>query len=315
MKSRLFRLGMMAVVVLWVGLGGEALAKSAPVTMITQVKGDVQYSKDGIKWKAVRRNKFLFAYYQIKTGGDGSGRLINQKTNMARDIGPDSVIKISKKGAKKVSGTLSDPQKASGSLMASLSKRFKQAQKYTAVRRGVKKNRSIKLLTVKKITMSSEFPELVWANLGSKYAYRLVLDGKSEMIRGSDGQMVRHKISGISPGKHKYRVELVKEGATVYSPKKAGEIIWLSDAEKTALHQGMKEIEAFAPGDDFMMANFLDDQGFVVAAMDLYRKYFKSNPDDVDMRPMLVKSYHDLKLSALKKAERNHYNQLLNADE
>ena len=181
MKLRLVQLGVVLLSFLWLGLGGEALAKSPPVAMLTQVKGDVQYSKNGKKWKKVRRNKYLFSGYQIKTGADGSGKLVNEGTQMARKVGSGSVIKITDTGAEMVSGSLSEPEAAGSSLSASLSKRFAKAQRYTTVRRSVNKHKKVKLSTVKSISLSSKYPELVWEDMGSGFSYRLIIDGQVTM--------------------------------------------------------------------------------------------------------------------------------------
>ena len=55
-------------------------AKRGPVAVLSLAKGKVEYSKNAKKWKKVRRNKFLFNGYQIRTGADGSGKITNQKT-------------------------------------------------------------------------------------------------------------------------------------------------------------------------------------------------------------------------------------------
>jgi len=314
MKARWVGLGILVVSFLCIGVGGEALAKGVPVAMMTQVKGDVQYSKNGTKWKKVRRNKFLFAGYQIKTGGHGSGKLVNQTTNLTRDMGPNSHVKITKDGVTPVSGTLSDPKKGSGDLMASLNQRFSKAQRYTTVRRSVERKHKLKLATVKQVTLSNAYPDLVWTNMGQQYTYRLVIDGKTRPIAAVSGDFVRYSVAGLAAGKHEYRVEIMKDGTTVYVPKKNGHIRWLSQADVTAFEKGQKEMESFAPQDDLVMATYMDDQGFTVAAMDLYRKYFTENPDDNDMRPMLIKAYHDLKLKKLKKEEAVRYNMMLDAE-
>jgi len=51
-----------------------------------------------------------------------------------------------------------------------------------------------------------------------------------------------------------------------------------------------------------------------VAAMDAYREYFQQNPDDNDMRPLLIQSYQDLKLSNLRESEARLYNAALEED-
>jgi hypothetical protein len=42
--------------------------------------------------------------------------------------------------------------------------------------------------------------------------------------------------------------------------------------------------------------------------MDIYRDYFTENPDDNDMRPLLIQSYQGLKLSNLRENEARLYN-------
>jgi hypothetical protein len=51
-----------------------------------------------------------------------------------------------------------------------------------------------------------------------------------------------------------------------------------------------------------------------VAAMDAYREYFQQNPEDNDMRPLLIQSYQVLKLSNLRESEARLYNAGLEED-
>lgn len=315
MKKRFLKIGMVLLSFVWLNIGVDALAKEPPVSMLTQIKGDIQYSKNGKKWKKVRRNKFLFAGYHIKTGADGSGKFVNQASNMTRKVGPNSLIDITKEGAQKVSGTLSDAKQASGNLSSSLSSRFKKAQRYTTVRRSVEKKRSLKLYTVKKIKLSSTYPNMVWANQGSEYTYQLIIDGTVHNVGASNNDMVRFKVAPLSPGKHTYQVNVMKDGDTVYKPRKTQTITWLSDSEQAKIDDELKAIEQSSNGDNFLKANYLDEQGLSVAAMDVYRDYFKANPDDLDMFPMLIKAYHDLKLPKLKKAGALQLQEMMKAED
>ena len=63
-----------------------------------------------------------------------------------------------------------------------------------------------------------------------------------------------------------------------------------------------------AADDVFVVADLLEAQNMFVAAMDKYRAHFAAYPDDNDMRPLLVQSYQDLKLSNLKDSEARLYN-------
>jgi hypothetical protein len=314
MKSTLMKIGVMLISVLWLAVGSEALAKSPPVAMLTNVKGKIEYSKNGKKWKKVRRNKFLFEGYSIRTGADGSAKLVNQGTGMSRDVGPNTEFKVAQKGGELVSGHLSKPTKSSGGLSSSLSKRFAKAQRYTTVRRSVEKKKKMKLNTIKEITISAAHPDLVWQGMGSDISYRVTIDGNTHTVSAISGSVVRFTVPELSSGGHSYKVELIKDGAIVYAPKKSHKLNWLSGDSLAAFEQGLKAVQSSAPGDDFLIANYMEEQGMTVAAMDKYRKYFSENADDIDMYPMLIKSYHDLKLKDLKKAEAVKYNQMLDSE-
>ncbi|MBF0622227.1 MAG: hypothetical protein HQL54_09915 [Magnetococcales bacterium] len=316
MKSlSLRRLFPVLMALLFAVSSGSVIAKEPPVLMLMQVKGTIEYSKNGTKWKKVRRNKFLFSGYQLRSGADGSGTLVNQSTSMSRQLGANTVIKVAPEGAQLVSGDLGEPAKADSSLVSNLNNRFSKAQRYTTVRRSVNKKGSIKLSTAKQITLSNTYPELVWQNVGEEYSYRLTIDGDQTFtIDSGSNDIIRFKLSGLSSGEHDYRVEVIKGEEVIYAPRKDATLTWLSSDEEAKLLASVKAVKDVAPGDDFLMAAHMEEKGLAVAAMDLYRKYFDENPDDLDMRPLLIKAYHDLKLSTLKKQEAIRYNEMLNAE-
>ncbi len=298
--------------------GDLALAKGkkkgkAPVTMIMNVDGQIEYTKNGKKWKKVRRNKFLFPGYQIRTGADGKGTFLNQNTGMSRDIGANTVVEITADGAKAVTGALSEAVKGSGNLVASLGNRFKKAQKYTTVRRGVKKDHKIKLKTAthkKKAAynLSTTFPDLVWNNEGKEYSYRLTVDDQTFDVAPIESKMVRYTLKDMAPGKHSYKVEVLKGEEVVYKPKKSSTFMWLTPEQEQAV------LDA-APEDELMRAMVLDSEGIMVGSLDLYTRFFEGNRDDNDMRPMLIQNLHNLKLGNLKKAEANLFNLIRQEEE
>ena len=296
------KLGVLLVSFLWIGVIQSANAGGPPVAMLTQVKGDVQVSKDGKKWKAVNRNKFLFAGYQIKTGTDGSGKLVNQTTSLTREIGAGSLVEVTSDDAKAISGMLSEATQDSGGLVSGLGQRFAKAQRYTTVRRSVEKKKALKLDTAKKVTLSATYPDLVWSGVGEEYSYRLTIGGNSYDVAATSGDVVRFTVPALTPGTHEYRVEVLKGTETAYTPKKAGKVTWLSKDEEAGIADALAKIEASSPGDNLYKAMFLDEKGMSVSAMDLYTTYFDANADDTDMYPMLIKAYHDLRLETMKKA-------------
>ena len=302
MKTRLMKFGLLLVSFLWLGIIQNAYAGGPPVAMLTQTKGDVKVSKNGKKWKKVRRNKFLFAGYQIKTGADGSGKLVNQATNLTREIGAGAVVEITSSDAKAISGTLSEAIQDSGNLVSGLGQRFAKAQRYTTVRRSVEKKKKLTLGTAPKITLSSTHPDMVWSGVGKDYTYRITISDKSYDVAAVSGNLVRFTVPQLAPGTYDYKVDVLHGGEIAYTPKKAGKITWLSKGEESKIAASLVQIEKNSPGDSLLQGIFMDEKGLTVSAMDLYTKYFASNADDTDMYPMLIKSYHDLKLVKMKKA-------------
>ncbi|MEO5376307.1 MAG: hypothetical protein H7832_00760 [Magnetococcus sp. DMHC-6] len=278
-------------------------AAPTPVELLMQVKGDVFYSHEGGEWKAVHRNKYLFPGDQIKTENGGSGRLINQKKQQYRTLGPNTLLKINDDQASLVSGTSLSDFQALDELSSSVTNLFSNSQMYTTKRRSILHKETIHLETIQKITLSNTYPELIWEELGPQYSYRLTIDDHSVDIHGTNNEIVRYKISELSPGEHPYKVELLKDGKVIESPKKATVIRWLSHDEMEIISQEMEKIRHLIPDDDLILASYLEEKGLAVAAMDMYQKYFKENPEDVDMRPMMIQSYYNLKLTNLRKKE------------
>ncbi|MBF0462010.1 MAG: hypothetical protein HQL87_11485 [Magnetococcales bacterium] len=304
MKSRLFKLGILLVLSFCLGLGASAWAKEtpSPVALLTQVQGSVEVSKDGQSWKKADRNKFLFAGYQVRTGADGSGKLIDQTTHLTQEIGAGSVVEMTATGARVISGQLSSPTQDSGNLVSSVDQRFKEAQIYTTVRRSLElPSTKIKLKTIAAITLSTAYPDLVWSSMGKTYAYRLVIDGNNYDVAATDSETVRFTVPALTSGEHVYRVDIVAEGGSVQAATESGKIKWLSEEEASQVSAALARIETTFPGDDFLKASFLDSQGVTVAAMDLYRKHFENNTDDTEMFPLLIRTYHDLGLERLQK--------------
>ncbi|HKI74380.1 MAG TPA: hypothetical protein VJ998_07050 [Pseudomonadales bacterium] len=100
-----------------------------------------------------------------------------------------------------------------------------------------------------------------------------------------------------------------KDG-TVYIPREDSTFVMLTDDQQKKLDDQL----ARYPGDIFQRANLLESNDMYVAAMDDYRSYFKKNPDDNDMRPLLIAAYQALKLSNLRESEARLYNASLDTN-
>lgn len=289
----------------------EAFGAGAPVALLIQANGTVEYSRDGTAWKPVTRNKYLFAGDMIRTGVDGSGKLIDQVKSTSQTIVASSQIQVDGTEIKVVSGSLSAQEAASGDLVAGLGNRFAEAQRYTTVRRGAKKPNEIKLRLPQEISLSSTYPELAWQNFGKQYSFVLTIDGKAHTVAGTDGDMVRFKVPELGPGKHTFTMAVAENGKQVAEADKPGSIVWLSAAADKEIAESIAKIRAIDPKDDFSVASLLDEKGLAVAALDLYRKFFTENKDENELRPLLIRAYSELKLDELRQQEALNYNNRL----
>lgn len=315
MKSRLFVALALAVGIVVACLPSPLFAADPPVSLLMQVSGTVEHSRDGATWKPVTRNKYLFAGDIIRTGSDGSGRLVDQATNTSQTIAPNSQVEVAGSALKAVAGRLSAPEPASGDLVAGLGNRFAEAQRYTTVRRSVQKDpQAIKLRVVQQVTLSATYPELAWQSFGRQVSYVATIDGVAHPVAGTEEEMVRFRVPDLAPGHHVFSVVVLDGGQKVAESDKDGGIVWLSPAEDKVLADQIARIRAINPKDDFSVANQLDEKGVIVAAMDLYRKYFDENKDDNEMRPLLIRAYNELKLVDLKQHEAQAYNDRLPAN-
>ena len=296
-------------------ISGQVMAKEPPVAKLVQIEGDVEYSRNGKKWNPVRRTKYLFEGYQIRTGEDGSGKLINQASGKSQDLGSNTTIEIGGDSIVVLAGSLSEPEEEETSLFQSLMNKFAKAQRYTTVRRSVSTGEEAcnnKVRTIREVTLSPSHSDLVWRNACPEYSYRLVInDGEPiEVPAQSTSEMIRYNVADMQAGSHTYRVEVLDNDGTVYIPKNDSTFKLLSKSDEKAIMKTLK-----SAGDDiFLEAGVLEEHGMYVAAMDAYRAYFQENPDDNDMRPLLIQSYQDLKLSNLRESEARLYNAGLEED-
>jgi hypothetical protein len=281
----------------------------APVAKLVQVDGDVEYSRNGTDWKPVTRTKYLFEGYKIKTGANGSGKVINQTTGMTRDLGAASEITVGTDGVELVDGNLTKPKNDNGSIFEGLSNKFATAQRYTTVRRSVTKaddgQCDSKVRTIREVVVSSAYPDLVWRNACPEFSYRIVINGESHDVAAqSTSEMIRYTITNVEPGEHSYHVEVLDKDGTVYIPRGESTFTWLDSKDEKEMLSKVDSVE----DDIFIAASVLEERLMYIAAMDKYRDYFNENPDDNDMRPLLIQSYQGLNLSNLRASEARLYN-------
>jgi len=290
-------------------------AKRQPAGMLVEVSGSVEYSKKGKKWRKVRRNKFVYDKYLVRVGDGGSVKFFNQETNETTTLTPGSEIQVTKKGLKVIKGSLGE-KGSSGGLLAGLGKQFKKTQKYTTVRRSVKKEGiDLKLPTN---TVTDEFSEVAWQNVGKDYHYKLHIGFKDKKTRkfksetsyevpGTELPLVRVKIGPIKKNK-KYMVEVIEGQKSVFETK-PGNLKTLSSKKLKKFQQQSKKVKSFDES-GFLYAGLLKDSGLLVPALDEYTRFFDEFSDDEDineLRPFLIEVYTRLRLEEMKMAELKKY--------
>jgi len=314
MKAKQLGLGFLVSLLVLI-TSGQGFAKAPPVAKLVQIEGEVEYSRNGSEWNPVRRTKYLFSGYQIRTGQAGSGTLLNQESGTSRKLGSSTQIEIDGDKVIVIQGSLSEPEEGDTSVFQSLRNKFAKAQRYTTVRRSIISGDEAcdnKVRTIRRVTVSPEHSDLVWRNACPEFSYKLVIDDGTpiDVPAQSTSEMIRYDVTSSGIGEHTYRVEVYDKDGTVYIPKRESVFQVMSAAEEKELAAVLEQVD----DDIFLETNLLEEKGLYVAAMDAYREYFQENPDDNDMRPLLINSYQDLKLSNLRESEARLYNSSMEED-
>ncbi|KPA15330.1 conserved hypothetical protein, secreted [Candidatus Magnetomorum sp. HK-1] len=282
----------------------------APLYLLHQAKGLVKYTKDdGKTWYSIKRSKFIFNNYQIKTGEKSTCKLLDQRNKSVDLLSENSHIKIENMAIQELSGHVSHGN-AIQNILGNIQKKFFKALRYTVVKRSVSSQKNdFELKTARKIKLSNKYPDLVWHNIGPEYAYRLVVDQQSFDVSGTkNSNVVRFKMPSLTNGQHDYMVQVIKDGKIIYKPDKKLSLYWLSQQEQDELLKEKQSIEEIDPENGFLLGNYMEEKGLIVVAMDEYKRFFEQNPDENEMRPFLIKVYNDLKLKNLKLEEIKRYN-------
>ncbi len=288
--------------------GSVHAGKKDPVGVLFQTQGKVEYTKNGKKWKKVRRSKFLFSGYQIKTGPDSSAKVTIKESGLTMDIGADSVVEVTGNELAAKSGSLSASE-SSGKLMSGLMKKFSKAQSYTTVRRSHKK-KTVKISAARKLALTDEYPYMVWNNIGSEYNYQLTIGDQIYRAPATSEKVVRVKVDSFV-GEQPYKILVLKGEDPVtelklYKSKGKTypyQVLWLEGQQKSDVSSKITEIQDTFGEDSFMLGSFFEKQGMWVAAMDQYRLYLEENPDELEMTPYLFRVYKKLKLNGIYKKE------------
>ncbi len=316
MAKRLFVL----ILIITFCLPGSLLAAKVkdPVGVLFNVQGLVEYSKDGKKWKKVRRNKFLFSGYQVKTGPDATGNLLSQKSGENFKISSDALVKVTNADFETVQGSM-EPDAAAGALTQALMKKFSKAQSYTTVRRAPKKK--LDLQAARELVLSDLYPYVVWPNQGEELSYRLDVGEMQYDVPATSNPIVRVKVKPFK-GAQDYVIHVIENGEIVSSLqpyRKRGEdkkhqLIWMDEDKSKTLLTTVNEIESNFPDNYFMLGSVFEEEEMWVAALDQYQKYLDENPDEIEMKPYLFRVYKKLMLKDMYTKELEAFQKELEAE-
>jgi hypothetical protein len=274
-------------------------AKRVPVGMVFEVDGKVEYSKNGKRWKPVRRNKLMFAGSMVRLNDGSKAKFANQATQKTTNLLANSEIKITDTGMELVSGELGSNE-AAGELLAGLEKKFATTQKYTTVRRSANKAGQELIVDLGSISLSDKYPVVAWESTGAEYSYRLHVGDTSYDVAATSEKVVLQSIDSFSERSMKYRVEVIKDG-TVVSESKTRRLSWLSGKKLKRFEEDLNAVKQY-DSDGFLMAGVLKDHKLLVPAMQTYESFFSKNSDDEDindLRPFMIEIYARLKLNSL----------------
>ncbi len=277
------------------------LAKRVPLGMVFDVQGKVEYTKNGKRWKPVRRNKFIFSNYTIRVQEGGGAKFVNQQSQETTTLLAGSEVKITDAGLELVAGELGATE-AAGDLLAGLDKQFAKTQKYTTVRRSANHAGVDLTVDLGNQTLMDGHTEVIWESKGPEYSYKLHIDdGQAYDIAPVEGTVVMQKIEPFKK-RAKFYVEVLDKDGKVVSKSKERRLRWL---EGRKLQKYEESLAAVAPfdSDGFLTAGAMKDAGLLAPAMMKYEAFFKEYGDDEDvndLRPFMIEVYSRLKLEKLK---------------
>jgi magnetotaxis MtxA-like protein len=288
-----------------------------PVAVLFQVKGHVEYTKNGTKWIKVRQNKFLFAGYQIRTNSNGSGIIKTRKTGKDSVLHPGTKLIVTDSGIRATKGVLTDSGQPN-KLLSGLLKRFSKSQSHTTVRRS-SQTEQIEPQFSRHTILTEEYPFLVWENIDHAATYRLKIGLDTYNVIPSGEDIIRTKIKPFC-GTREIELEAFKGGKSIGQLQpfnqrgelKKQTVHWLSPEENSEFKATLQSIADAYPHNSFMLGSFLEKEQMWVAAMDQYQQYLKNNPEEIEITPYLFRVYKKLKLKKIYGRELSYWTQAMN---
>jgi hypothetical protein len=275
-----------------------------PVAMLVNGSGTLTFSKDGDQWTPINRNKLLFNGDYVKTGHDGSCKLIFHDAQFAKYIENNSHAIVKDNDLELLAGNVSDSNAKTFNLFDNLKRKFAVIHRYTTVQRSTTPQTSFTLPEL--LVISNQYPTVAWENLSPEYHYRFIFQGTSNTIPKSDQEIIRYNLSNYKPGKHEYTLCVMDNDKELY--RKSASILCLSKKESEKIFQQEQRIRQISD-QGFLLGHYMDEQGLKVPALDYYQRFFENGSYDVNIYPFLIKVYDDLGMKRIAKQKIRVFNQ------
>jgi len=274
-----------------------------PVGLLIKTQGDVQHSFRGKNQKKVYRNMFLFEGSTIKTGPGSSCRFIDQVNTKLVDVQENSEIQIIKTGVHVVSGKIKQGP-VNGGFLQGIRRKYRRVQRYSSIQRRAHKHVDIDFSTVKRIVISKKYPDIVWENIGKQYEYQLHINNQVYTVPApKNSDIVRYTLNNLAPGKYSYQVVAFRDNEQIIASDPNHQIEFISDEQQSKIEYSKHCILQLGEENLFIQAYHLEENGLIVAAMDLLKESADKDHANNDVRMFLIKTYNDLKLKKCKKKE------------
>ncbi|MBF0188576.1 MAG: hypothetical protein HQL50_11700 [Magnetococcales bacterium] len=282
-------------------------ALEGPTLLLTNAKKGVEYDGGNGRWRKVRRNKLMYAGSRIRTSTNGSASIVLKGSGALQRIQPGSEILVEEDGVKLLSGALSEPDTSHGDLLASLNKRFSDAQMFTVTRRSSKDSKAKKLRPANRIVLAATWPTLMWENTTPDTPWMLTINGNTHTLPASNDSVVKTRLEMLQPGTHHYAVAA---GSAPSSDRTSHqEMIWLDADKEAALKKRVTSMESLFADEPYLKGIILEEAGLLTAAFEIYDTYLKQHPDENDVRALLIRTCDALGLTTRKHAESERYNE------
>ncbi|MGK5094681.1 hypothetical protein WDW89_22055 [Deltaproteobacteria bacterium TL4] len=269
-------------------------------------KGKVEYSYQETQWKNAPRKKFINKTLFLKTSDNAEVKVWYYQNKRVYVLKAQSSMKVTPKEVRKLSGNveqflLDKPQ------FLGINQTYLSAKQFILKN----KNKIQPSFDVIDLVLSNDYSEVIWPNIGEEYDYKVYVGTKTYEVPSDEKEFSRLTLIPLPGQSTKYRISAFEKSEMIYETQ-VHNIRWLSTSEEKAFHKSLQMLHQL-DSDDILSALYLESLGLKVGAMDIYRQFLKKNPNENDIRSILIPLYAQLNLTHLHLEELETYFGSLNS--